>query len=57
MAFDGIITAAMTKELQDNIILGKIDKIYQPEADELVLNIHTRDGNKRLYATVDSAAA
>lgn len=57
MAFDGIITAAMTKELQDNITLGKIDKIYQPEVDELVLNIHTRDGNKRLYATVDSSAA
>ncbi|NLD10890.1 Rqc2 family fibronectin-binding protein [Aminicella lysinilytica] len=57
MAFDGIITAAMTKELQDNIILGKVDKVYQPEADELVLNIHTREGNKRLYATVDSSAA
>ena len=57
MAFDGIITAAMTKELQDKILLGKIDKVYQPEADELVLNIHTKSGNQRLYATVDSSAA
>ena len=47
----------MTKELRDKILLGKIDKVYQPEADELVLNIHTRSGNQRLYATVDSSAA
>lgn len=57
MAFDGIITAAMTRELQDTITMGKIDKVYQPEADELVLNIHTKDGNRKLYSTVDSSAA
>ena len=57
MAFDGIITRAMAAELAAEITLGKIDKVYQPESDELVLNIHTRSGNKRLYATVDSSAA
>ena len=41
MAFDGIITMAMVKELQDTIHLGKIEKVYQPESDELVFNIHT----------------
>ncbi|MDD7019900.1 MAG: NFACT family protein, partial [Hornefia butyriciproducens] len=57
MAFDGIITQAIAKELAEQITLGKIDKIYQPEADELVLHIHTRKGNRRLYITVDSSAA
>lgn len=54
MAFDGIITMAMAKEIADEITLGKIDKVYQPEPSELVLHIHTKKGNRKLYATVDS---
>lgn len=57
MAFDGIITAAVVRELQDKISAGKIDKVYQPEADELIFNIHTRQGNVKLYASVNPAAA
>lgn len=57
MAFDGIITCAMVKELQDKIYLGKIEKVYQPESDELVFHIHTRTGNVKLYASVGSAHA
>ncbi|MGI6211309.1 MAG: Rqc2 family fibronectin-binding protein [Anaerovoracaceae bacterium] len=57
MAFDGIMTMAMVEELKKEILQGKIDKIYQPEADELVFNIHTKAGNRRLYATCDSSAA
>ena len=34
MAFDGIITQAMTRELSDALLLGKIDNVYQPESDE-----------------------
>lgn len=57
MAFDGIITCAMVKELQDKIQLGKIEKVYQPENDELVFHIHTRTGNVKLFASVGSAHA
>ena len=57
MAFDGIITAAMAKELQNEILQGKIDRVGQPESSELLIQIHTRTGNKRLYATSDSYAA
>ena len=55
MAFDGMITCAMVKELQDTILLGKIEKVYQPESDELVFHIHTKKGNKKLYASTNSA--
>ena len=41
MAYDGIVTRAVVRELQKNILLGKIEKVYQPEADELVFHIHT----------------
>lgn len=57
MAFDGIVTRAMVRELQDRILLGKIEKVYQPEADELVFHIHTKNGNMKLLASVGSAHA
>lgn len=57
MAFDGIVTRAMVRELQDRILLGKIEKVYQPEVDELVFHIHTKNGNVKLLASVGSAHA
>lgn len=57
MAFDGIVTRAMVRELQNKILLGKIEKVYQPESDELVFHIHTRNGNVRLLASAGSAHA
>ena len=56
MAFDAIVTRAMVKELKEQALLGKIDKIYQPVRDELVINIHTKNGNKRLFASASSNA-
>ena len=35
MAFDGITIANIVKELNNTIVGGKINKIAQPEADEL----------------------
>ena len=57
MAFDGIITCAMASELRDRLLLGKIEKVYQPENDELVFHIHTKKGNVKLYASVNSGHA
>lgn len=54
MAFDGIVTAAMAYELKEKLLLGKIEKVYQPEPEELVFHIHTRNGNYRLYASASS---
>jgi predicted ribosome quality control (RQC) complex YloA/Tae2 family protein len=57
MAFDGIVTMAIAKELQEKITFGKIEKIYQPESDELVFNIYTKGGNVKLYVSVNSATS
>lgn len=35
MPFDGLTIKAITKELQKDLIGGRIDKIYQPEKDEI----------------------
>lgn len=57
MAYDGIVTMAVAHELSDSITMGKNDKVYQPESDELVLNIHTKNGNRKLFASVNPAAS
>ena len=57
MAFDGIITFAIARELSERLTLGKIEKIYQPGSEELVFQIHTREGNVRLFMSVGSQSA
>lgn len=49
MAFDGIVTAAAAWELDQACTQGKIEKIYQPDKDELVFHIHTPKANLKLY--------
>ncbi len=39
MAFDGIVVANLVKELRDTLLGGRINKIAQPEKDELILTI------------------
>ncbi len=53
MAFDGFVTHGIVSELCDKILGGKIDKIYQPEKDEIILAVRTREG---LFKVVLSAA-
>ena len=55
MAFDGITIANIVKELRDNLLDGRINKIAQPEADELLLTIKTPTGQKRLYISASAS--
>lgn len=49
MAYDGVVTGAVARELKETLVRGKIEKIYQPEKEELVLYVRTREGRKKLY--------
>ncbi len=55
MAYDGLMTRAIVRELNDKIALGKIEKIYQPETDQLVILVHSKNGNFKLLASVGSS--
>jgi len=44
MAFDGLVTHGIVNELKEILSDGKIDKIYQPEKDEITLSVRTREG-------------
>lgn len=48
MAFDGITTKHLIKELQETITGGRIRKIYQPENDEIRMTINKEKENYNL---------
>lgn len=48
MAFDACFLACITKEINSIASGGRIEKIYQPERDEIIFQMRTRDGGKRL---------
>ncbi len=54
MAFDGLVVHSISDELSSKLVGGKIDKIYQPEKDEIVLHIRN---NKENFKLVISASA
>ncbi|MDD3338720.1 MAG: NFACT RNA binding domain-containing protein [Lachnospiraceae bacterium] len=54
MAFDGVTIAGLVAELNQTIVGGKINKIAQPEVDELLITIKN---NKQQYRLFLSASA
>lgn len=55
MAFDAVAVRCLVKELSDKLINGRIDKIHQPEKDELTVHVRTFTDNYRLVLSAGSA--
>lgn len=54
MAFDGFVLAAITAELQAELIGGRINRVYQPLNDEIHLLIYNNSHNYRLLINASS---
>lgn len=54
MALDGIVLKNIIKELNTTILYGKIDKIYQPEKDEIIINIYNKGNTYKLLISASS---
>ena len=54
MSFDGIVTKAVVNELKESLVGGRIDKIYQQEKDEILINIHNSKINYKLILSASS---
>lgn len=54
MAFDGITTKLITYELQNSILDGKINKVYEPNKNEILLGIYANGKNFALNICIDS---
>ncbi|MDP4120746.1 MAG: NFACT RNA binding domain-containing protein [Bacillota bacterium] len=48
MALDGIFLQHIMYELKSEATGSKVDKIYQPNKEELVISLRTKNGNKKL---------
>lgn len=55
MAFDGITIANIKKELNDALVGGRLYKIAQPEADELLFTVKTPNGQHRLVISANAS--
>ena len=55
MAFDGTVVAAIAAELNRELTGGRIAKITQPEADELLLTVKTDRGQKLLFLSASAS--
>lgn len=55
MAFDGITISAITNELREKCLDGRISKIAQPEKDELMLTIKTPKEQVRVVLSANAS--
>lgn len=55
MSFDGIVTNAVVNELNKKILGGRVDKIHQPEKDEILISIHHIGSNYKLVLSASSS--
>lgn len=57
MPFDGLVLAAVTKELSDKLVGGRVEKIYQPSKDEIILLLHRPGLRTRLLLSANALNA
>ncbi len=54
MAFDGIVTRQIVNELNTCLINGKINKVFEPNTNEILLGIYANRKNYLLNICIDS---
>lgn len=55
MSYDGTVACAMVRELRSRLLLGKIEKIYQPQPEQLLFVIHTSHGKQKLFISASGS--
>ena len=57
MPFDGIVMKAVYNELTNLLVGGRIEKISQPEKDEIIIYIHNARDNYKLLLSANASSA
>lgn len=57
MALDGVFLNCIKKELSPDLIGAKVDKIYQPSREEVILVMRTANGNRKLLFSTSAGTA
>ena len=56
MALDGFVISNIINDLKSYLIGGKVDKIYQPEKDEIILQIRNKGTQYKLLLTANASS-
>ncbi|MDE5977831.1 MAG: NFACT family protein, partial [Turicibacter sp.] len=57
MAFDGLMTAQVTNSLKEELVAGRINKIYQLSNHEILMQIRAQGKNKKVLFSTHSSYA
>lgn len=57
MPFDGLVLSAVRKELDEKLSGGRIERIYQPEKDVVLITVHRPGGKYRLLMSANAQNA
>ncbi len=57
MPFDAVCLRGVVEQLQREIVGGRVDKIYQPGRDEILLSLHGDRGTRRLLLSANPSGA
>lgn len=57
MALDGIFLYHLKNEIAQFAIDSRVDKIHQPSKDEIIINLRSRQGSKKLLLSCNADAA
>lgn len=56
MSFDGIFLNSIENDLNNKLIGGRVDKIYQPDKNEIIISIRNNGENYKLLMTAASSS-
>lgn len=57
MPFDGLVLAAVTKELKEKLVGGRVERVYQPSKDEIIILVHRPGFRGRLLLSANAQNA
>ena len=55
MGFDGIVTTAISRELNDMLLGGRIEKIYQPEGEDIIFYVQANRIRYQLFLSSNAS--
>jgi predicted ribosome quality control (RQC) complex YloA/Tae2 family protein len=57
MPFDGLVLASVRSELEDKLVGGRIERVYQPGRTELIILIHKPGARQKILFSADAQNA
>lgn len=57
MPFDAGVMSAVVHQLKETAVGSRIEKVYQPERDEIVLHLRSKNGSKKLLLSAQAGTS